>query len=168
MDDSEGEHLKDTPRRVATHLKDICSGYKDFDISKITTTFNSQGYDEIIILKDINFYSTCSHHLLNFSGKVHLGYLPNKKIIGISKLARIVEIYAKRLQVQEQMTKQIVEVVEYILKPKGVACVVEGAHLCIQSRGVKQQNAIMITSSMRGVFRRSQAARNEFLRLIGK
>jgi GTP cyclohydrolase IA len=166
-EDTERDGLIDTPKRVEKYWAEATSGITE-DISQHLVMFESDGWDEIIIAQNIKFYSHCEHHMASYSGMVHIGYLPGTKVIGISKLARIVNIFAKRLQIQERMTKQIADTLEQALEPKGIACVIEAEHLCVKSRGVMQQEMIIKTSAMRGVFRDSPAARDEFLRLIGR
>ena len=166
LDEPDREGLKDTPKRVAKHLIENCT-YKDKSLP-VPTLFNSEGYDEIIVLKDISYYSTCEHHAMAFFGTVNFGYLPSKRIIGVSKIVRIVEFFSSRLQIQERLTMQIADALEKSLHPKGLGILVEGIHLCMRARGVKQPNSVMITSAMRGIFRKSDSVRNEFLRLIGK
>lgn len=164
-EDPEREGLKDTPKRVARSFYRLFGGYgknpQDF-----LTQFDGENYDEMIICKDIDFYSTCEHHLQPFMGKIHIGYIPDKKIIGISKLPRIAEIYARRMQNQERLTVQIADMVYKLLNPKGFGIVIEAQHLCMRARGVEKQNAVMTTSSFRGLFKQNQKTRYEFLRLI--
>jgi len=164
-EDTTREGLKNTPQRAAKSYEKIFAGYK-MDPKNILTVFNNEGYDEMIICKHIDFYSTCEHHMLPFYGKVSIGYIPDKKIIGISKLPRIVEIFARRLQNQERMTMQIAKTFTKLLKPKGVGVVVEGKHLCMMARGVEKQNTIMTTSYCTGLFRKNLSTRSEFLKLI--
>jgi GTP cyclohydrolase I len=161
------EGLLDTPKRVAKAYEETLSGYKK-KAKDIIRTFDSDGYDEIVICKDIEFYSFCEHHMLPFYGKVHIAYLPDKRVLGLSKLARIVDIYAHRLQIQEQMTKQISDSIMEVLQPKGVGVIVEGKHLCMMMRGVQKQNSSMITSSMVGEFRENPSLKAEFMGLIHK
>ena len=123
-------------------------------------------YDEMVVVKDIEFHSLCEHHMLPFSGKAHVAYIPKGKVVGLSKIPRIVEMFARRLQVQERMTVQIAEFIEEVLEPQGVAVVVEGTHMCMVMRGVKKANASMTTSAMRGAFRKSDKTRNEFMQLL--
>lgn len=158
--------LKKTPERAAKAFKYLTKGYND-DLDKIVNNavFESDN-DEMIIVKDIELYSTCEHHLIPFFGKCHVGYLPNKKIIGLSKIARIVDVFARRLQVQENLTKQIAEAILKYTDGKGVAVVIEAKHLCMMMRGVEKQNSSMKTSCMLGAFRRDAATRSEFLSLI--
>ncbi len=157
--------LKRTPERVAKSFKTLFSGYSK-DPRKILTVFDNHGYDEMIIVKDIEFYSMCEHHLLPFFGRVHIGYIPSKKLIGLSKLPRLVEIYARRLQTQERLTSHIAEIIETLLKPKGVGVVIEAKHLCIMARGIQKQDTQVKTSSVRGLFKNELNTRSEFLRLI--
>ena len=159
--------LKDTPKRVAKAYSETLSGYTKFP-AEVMRFFEKDGYDEMVICKNIEFYSYCEHHILPFFGKVHIAYIPNKRIIGLSKLARVTDIFAKRLQVQERMTRQIAEAIQLYLKPKGVAVVVEGKHLCMMMRGVQKQDSSMVTSAMLGAFRKNPETRNEFLKFIGK
>ncbi len=159
------EGLKKTPHRVAKSYEKLFSGYQK-EPKDIITVFDGENYDEMIICKDIDFYSTCEHHMLPFFGKIHIGYIPGKKIIGISKLPRIAEIFSRRLQNQERLTMQIAGCLKDILKPKGVGVVIEARHLCMMSRGVEKQNTIMSTSSFQGIFRTNSKTRSEFLRLI--
>lgn len=164
-EDPSREGLKNTPKRVARSFDKIFGGYEK-DPHDFLTQFDGENYDEMIICKDIDFYSTCEHHLQPFIGKIHIGYIPDKKIIGISKLPRIVEIYARRMQNQERLTVQIADAVDELLSPKGFGIVVEAQHLCMRARGVEKQNVIMTTSSFRGLFKKNQKTRYEFLKLI--
>ncbi len=159
------EGLKDSPERIARSYKKLFGGY-DQEPEKIITTFDGENYDEMIICKGIDFYSTCEHHMLPFYGKAHIGYIPNKKIIGLSKLPRIVEIFSRRLQNQERLTMQIAQSLFKLLEPKGVGVVMEGKHFCMMARGVEKQNATMTTSSCKGLFKQDPKTRNEFLKLI--
>lgn len=160
------EGLSATPKRVALSYEKLFGGYSQ-DPSKMMTQFDGENYDEMIICKDIDFYSTCEHHMLPFFGKVHIGYIPDKKIIGISKLPRMVEIFARRLQNQERLTMQIAETLFKLLNPKGVGVVINAQHLCMLARGVQKQNSVMTTSSFRGLFKNQAKTRSEFLKLIG-
>ncbi|MFH0819018.1 MAG: GTP cyclohydrolase I FolE [Patescibacteria group bacterium] len=164
-EDGNREGLRKTPQRVANAYIKIFGGYKQ-DPKKIITVFDSDNYDEMVICKDIEFYSTCEHHLQPFFGKISIGYIPDKKIIGLSKLPRLVEIYARRMQNQERLTMQIADVIAKLLKPKGVGVVVEAKHLCLMARGVEKQGATMTTSYCKGLFRTNESTRNEFLKLI--
>ena len=159
------EGLKNTPKRIAKSFDKIFGGYKE-NPQDLATVFDGENYDEMIICKNIDFYSTCEHHMQAFFGKVSIGYIPNKKIIGLSKLPRIVEIFSRRLQNQERLTMQVAETLYNLISPKGVGVVVEGKHLCMMSRGVEKQNATMTTSSFRGLFKKDSKTRSEFLRLI--
>lgn len=167
-DNPNGEHCKDTPKRVVKSWKEIYSGYSKTAEEALGTTFSASGYDQMVICKDIEMYSTCSHHMIPFFGKVHIGYIPGKKVVGLSKLARLVEVYARRLQVQERMTDQIAKAIWTVLKPKGVMVVAEAKHLCMCARGVQKQHSSMVTSSVCGMFKRDEKARIEFLELIKK
>jgi GTP cyclohydrolase I len=164
-EDSEREGLIDTPKRVAKSFETLYGGYEK-DPKDHITVFDGEDYDEMIICRDIDFYSTCEHHMLPFFGKAYVGYLPNKKIIGISKIPRIIEIYARRLQNQERMTMQIAKSINDLLKPKGVGVVIKAQHLCMLSRGVERQNAVITTSSFTKLFRTNPETRSEFLGLI--
>jgi GTP cyclohydrolase I len=158
--------LKATPQRAAKAFQYLTKGYQD-DINKIVNDaiFESDN-DEMIIVKDIELYSLCEHHLLPFFGKCHVGYLPKGKIIGLSKIARIVDVYARRLQVQENLTKEIAEAIMHFTKAQGVGVVIEARHLCMMMRGVEKQNSVMTTSCMLGYFRSQSSTRTEFLSLI--
>jgi GTP cyclohydrolase IA len=164
-EDINREGLKDTPDRIIKSWEEIYSGYHQ-NPKDIFTVFESDGYDQIILLKSFEFYSTCEHHALTFFGKAHVAYIPNKKIIGISKLARLVDIYAKRMQIQERIGQQVTDALMKYLEPKGAACILEAKHLCMCMRGVEKQNSIMTTSSLTGVFLKDQAAKNELIQLI--
>lgn len=166
-EDSSREGLRDTPKRVAKAYEKLFSGY-EHDLTEIVTEFDNEGYDEMVIAKDIEFYSMCEHHMLPFFGRVHIGYIPEDKIIGISKLPRILEVFGRRLQNQERLTSQVADALMDILKPKGVGVVIEAQHLCMMSRGVEKQNSMMTTSAVRGLFKANLNTRSEFLRLIGK
>ena len=163
-EDPDREGLVETPARVRRSYEKLYSGYgqKPEDVMKV---FEADGYDEMILLKDIEMFSQCEHHLIPFSGKCHIAYIPNEKICGISKLARVMEIYARRMQIQERLTDQIAHAVNDILKPQGVGVVIEAQHLCMKARGVEKQNSVMVTSSLLGIFRDS-TTRTEFLGLI--
>jgi len=157
------EELRNTSNRIKRFI-DEWAANDDFNF----TVFNNPGYDQIIILKDIDFASLCSHHLLPFTGKVHIGYIPAKKICGISKLARVIDKFASRPQVQENLTQQIADFVAAQLKPVGVMVVIEAQHQCMQIRGVKKANSVMITSAIKGLFKEDEKARMEFMGLIRK
>ena len=160
------EGLKNTPKRVLESWDEIYSGYNKNPKEILDATFNGEGYDGIVLLKDIEFYSTCEHHLLSFTGKAHVAYIPTDKIVGISKLARLVEVYAKRLQNQERITTQVADALIDHLKPLGAAVIIEASHSCMGCRGVKKNHAIMTTSAMRGLFFDKAEARAELMQLI--
>lgn len=161
------EGLRDTPKRVASAYEDWFSGYKDDPVRYLRRTFQEvEGYDELIILRDIEFESHCEHHMAPIIGKAHVGYLPRNKVVGISKLARVVEAFARRFQVQEKMTAQIANCIEDVLKPQGVGVVVEAVHQCMTTRGIHKSNVTMVTSQMVGTFRKDARTRAEFLRII--
>ena len=167
-DDPTREGLIDTPKRVASAYEDWFSGYKEDPEEYLLRTFEEvEGYDDMIVLKDIRFESHCEHHLAPIIGRAHVGYLPNNKVVGISKLARVVEAYARRLQVQEKMNAQIAHCIQKVLEPKGVAVVIEAAHQCMTTRGVHKQGVSMVTSTMLGEFRKNPLTRREFLSVIG-
>ena len=161
------EGLLDTPRRVVKAYGDWFSGYADDPAEYLARTFKEvAGYDEMIVLRDIEFESHCEHHMAPIIGKVHVGYLPDGKVVGISKLARVVETYARRFQVQEKMTSQIAGCIQHVLMPRGVGVVIEGAHQCMTTRGIHKRGVSMITSKMLGSFRDDARTRAEFLRFI--
>ena len=167
-DDPEREGLVGTPERIARAYREYFSGYDEDPIELLQRTFEAvDGYDEIVVLKDVRFESHCEHHLAPFIGKVHVAYLPNNRVVGISKLARLVDVYAKRLQIQEKMTSQIANTLDEILQPKGVAVVIEAAHQCMTTRGVHKPGVTMVTSRMLGVFRDDPSSRREVLAMIG-
>jgi GTP cyclohydrolase I len=168
-EDPRREGLLDTPKRVAAAYEDWFSGYKDDPVSTLQRTFEEvEGYDEMIVLRDISFESHCEHHMAPIIGVAHVGYLPSNKVVGISKLARVVETFARRFQVQEKMTAQIANCIKDVLKPKGVGVVVEAVHQCMTTRGIHKAGVSMVTSQMLGSFRRDARTRAEFLRMIGK
>jgi len=168
-EDVEREGLLETPRRYALALREMLGGYRDKPES-VFKVFESGDYDEMVVVRDIEFVSMCEHHMLPFAGVAHFAYLPNHQIIGLSKIARLVDIFAKRLQVQENLTKQVVEFfVAGMPGPvKGAACVIEARHLCLACRGAKKQNAIMVTSALYGAFKDDPSTRAEFMRLLGR
>jgi len=168
-EDPSREGLIDTPRRVAKAYEDWFSGYGLDPISFLERTFEEvEGYDEMIVLRDIAFESHCEHHMAPIIGKAHVGYLPNNKIVGISKLARVVDAFARRFQVQEKMTAQIAQCIEGVLKPKGVGVVIDAVHQCMTTRGIHKSGVSMVTSQMLGTFRNDARTRAEFLGMIGK
>jgi GTP cyclohydrolase I len=162
------EGLKNTPRRVARMYAELLSGYRTDPASVVNGALFNITYDEMVIVRDIEFYSLCEHHLLPFLGHVHVAYMPAGKVIGLSKIPRIVDVFARRLQVQERMTRQIADQLQELLEPKGVAVVVEGMHLCSMMRGVRKHDARMTTSAMHGSFRVNVATRQEFLENIAR
>jgi len=167
-DDPDREGLIDTPARVAKAYEEWFAGYNEDPESYLSRTFEEvEGYDEMVVLRDIRFESHCEHHLAPIIGRVHIGYLPNKKVIGISKLARVVEAYARRLQVQEKLNAQIANCIQNVLEPKGVAVVIEATHQCMTTRGVHKTGVTLVTSSMLGAFRQDPMTRREFLTIIG-
>lgn len=161
------EGLRDTPARVRRSWKKLFGGYDLSAESVLQTVFTEGACDEMVLLRDCEFYSTCEHHMLPFTGKVNIGYLPNGHVVGVSKLARLVEVFSRRLQIQEQLTTQIAEAIETHLEAKGVMVVLDAQHFCMTSRGVEKQHSIMTTSAVRGAFKK-QETRTEFLRLIGR
>ena len=168
-DDPDREGLVDTPRRVVKAYEELFSGYQVDPTDYLERTFEeTDGYDEMIVLRDIAFVSHCEHHILPVLGKAHVAYLPNRRVVGISKLARVVEAYARRLQIQERMTAQIANAIETALKPRGIAVVVEAEHQCMTTRGVMKPGVSMVTSRMLGAFREDAKTRLEFESIIGK
>jgi GTP cyclohydrolase I len=167
-DDPAREGLRDTPARVAKAFEDWFSGYGQDPEEYLKRTFEEvEGYDDMVVLKDIRFESHCEHHLAPIIGRAHVGYLPSNKVVGISKLARVVEAFARRLQVQEKMNAQIAYCIQKVLEPKGVAVVIEAAHQCMTTRGVHKTGVTMVTSTMLGAFRDNDVTRREFLAVIG-
>ena len=165
-EDPDREGILRTPERVAKAWDFFSQGYtQDLD-AIINNAVFTENYDEMVTIKDIDFFSLCEHHLLPFFGKVHVAYIPNGKILGLSKIPRIVEMFSRRLQVQERMTQQIAETINDVLKPKGVSVVIEGEHMCMQMRGVEKQNSYATTSSMKGIFLKDSRTREEFLTII--
>jgi GTP cyclohydrolase I len=167
-EDPEREGLKNTPDRVSRMYAELLSGYSMDPEKIINGALFNINYDEMVLVRDIEFYSLCEHHILPFLGRAHVAYLPKGKVIGLSKIPRIVEMYARRLQVQERMTRQIADLLQQMLEPQGVAVVVEGMHLCSMMRGVKKHGARMTTSAMHGAFRANLATRQEFLENIAR
>ena len=167
-EDGSREGLVGTPARVRRMYAELTDGYRADPAEVINNACFEVDYDEMVVVRDIEFYSLCEHHLLPFYGHAHVGYLPRGKVIGLSKIPRIVDLYAHRLQVQERLTQQVAHLLMEQLNPKGVACVIEASHLCTMMRGVRKQQATMVTSSMLGTFRRDPKTRGEFLTLIGR
>uniref|UniRef100_A0A7V2ZKE7 GTP cyclohydrolase 1 n=1 Tax=Ignavibacterium album TaxID=591197 RepID=A0A7V2ZKE7_9BACT len=166
-EDPNREGLLATPKRVAEAYEFLTAGYqKDID-EVLNNAIFTEKYDEMVLVKNIDFYSMCEHHMLPFYGKVHVAYIPNGKIVGLSKIPRIVEVFARRLQVQERMTQQIADTLEKYLQPIGVAVVTEAFHMCMMMRGVEKQNSSATTSAMHGVFKDDAKTRNEFINLVG-
>ena len=167
-EDPDREGLVDTPRRVAEAYKDWFSGYNEDPVKYLRRTFEEvDGYDEMIVLSDIQFESHCEHHMAPIIGKAHVGYLPNNKVVGISKLARVVDTFARRFQVQEKMTAQIAHCIQDVLKPKGCAVIISASHQCMTTRGVHKSGVSMVTSQMLGTFRKDARTRADFLQIVG-
>lgn len=164
-EDVSREGLTKTPERAAKAMLFLTQGYKQDPVEILTSAMFEEEYDEMVLIKDIEVYSLCEHHLLPFYGKAHIAYIPDRHIVGLSKIPRLVDVFARRLQVQERLTQDILECINDTLKPKGVAVVVEAAHLCMMMRGVQKQNSVTTTSGFRGQFEKIET-RNEFLRLI--
>lgn len=168
-DDPDREGLAGTPDRVVRSYDEFFSGYREDPKQILERTFEEvEGYDEVVLLKDIEFASHCEHHMVPIIGRAHVAYLPDKRVVGISKLARVVEVYAKRLQIQEKMTAQIANTINEVLQPKGVAVVIEAAHQCMTTRGVNKPGVSMVTSTMLGAFREQGDTRRELLAMIGR
>lgn len=168
-DDPTREGLRDTPKRVAKSYKELFSGYAIDPVSLLERTFEEvEGYDEIVLLRDIRLESYCEHHMVPIIGRCHVAYLPNRRVVGISKLARVVDAYAKRLQIQEKLTVQIASTIEQVLQPLGVGVVIEAGHQCMTTRGVHKPGVSMVTSRMLGAFRNDPATRRELLSMIGQ
>lgn len=167
-EDPEREGLLDTPNRAAKAMEFLTQGYRQKLEDVINDAVFTVEDNHMIIVKDIELYSLCEHHMLPFFGKCHIGYIPEGKVLGVSKLARIVDLFARRLQIQERLTNQVADTLMHTIAPEGVGVVIEAQHLCMMMRGVQKQNSCMVTSAMLGSFRREQATRNEFLKLIGK
>lgn len=167
-EDPEREGMRQTPERVARAFEELLAGYRTDPIELLNDAIFDVSYDEMVLVRDIEFYSLCEHHLLPFIGRAHVAYIPRGKVIGLSKIPRIVDLFARRFQVQERMTRQIADLLTELLNPHGVAVVLEGIHLCSMMRGVKKHDAKMITSAMLGAFRRSLATRQEFLDSISR
>lgn len=168
-DDPDREGLKGTPERVVRSYEEFYSGYFESPAEILERTFEEvEGYDEIVLLKDIDFNSHCEHHMVPIVGCAHIAYLPDKRVVGISKLARIVDVFAKRLQIQEKMTSQIANTINDVLQPRGVAVVIEAVHECMTTRGVGKKDVSMMTSTLLGEFRKNPATRAEFMSLISR
>jgi GTP cyclohydrolase IA len=167
-EDPDREGLRRTPERIARMYEELLDGYRMDPVALVNDAIFSVNYDEVVIVRDIEFNSLCEHHMLPFLGRAHVAYIPKNKVIGLSKIPRIVDMFAHRLQVQERMTRQIAEFIDVLLKPSGVAVVVEGLHMCSMIRGVKKHDARMTTSTMLGYFRNNMATRMEFLDNISR
>lgn len=166
-DDPTREGLRDTPKRVVNAYREFFKGYEECPIDALSRTFDEVGgYDDIVMLRDIDLNSHCEHHMVPFIGKAHVAYFPSDKVVGISKLARVVEIYARRLQTQETMTAQIADTIDHVLKPRGVAVMIEAVHQCMSLRGVQKPNVATITTQFKGSFREDPAQQDRFLRLL--
>ncbi|MBN4064789.1 GTP cyclohydrolase I FolE [Dehalococcoides mccartyi] len=152
----------DTPKRVANMYDELLSGYSIDPVELLNGAMFDVDYDEMVVVKDIDFYSLCEHHLLPFYGKAHVGYLPNQKVVGLSKIPRLVEMFARRLQVQERMTQQIAAIMDELIEPAGIGVIIEAQHLCAAMRGVRKPNTIMTTSAVRGLFKKNSSTRDEF------
>jgi GTP cyclohydrolase I len=167
-DDPNREGLVDTPARVARAYEEFFAGYETDPVEMLARSFEeTDGYDEMVVLRDIRLESHCEHHMVPIIGKAHIAYLPNGRVVGISKLARVIEAYAKRLQIQEKLTAQVANTIDSVLKPKGVAVVIEAAHQCMTTRGIHKPGVSMVTSRMLGEFRTNDSTRREFLAMIG-
>ena len=168
-DNPEREGLAGTPDRVVRSYEEFFAGYDEDPREMLRRTFEEvEGYDEVVMLRDIRLVSHCEHHMVPIIGKVHIGYLPDKRVVGISKLARVVDAYARRLQIQEKLTAQIANTLQEVLQPRGVAVVIEAAHQCMTTRGVQKSDVAMVTSRMLGAFRDNGETRREFLTMIGQ
>lgn len=164
-EDPTREGLLDTPKRVLKSYKELYGGYKMDPVKILGTTFDAESYDQMVICKDIEMFSTCEHHMIPFFGKVHIGYIPSKRVVGLSKLARLSDAYARRLQIQERLTQQIAKTMDDVLKPKGVMVMIEAKHMCMCARGVQKQHSLMVTTAVLGAFK-NPTTRAEFLGAI--
>jgi len=164
-EDVQREGIRETPKRVAEMYSELLAGMREDPKKHLRSVF-SENYDEIVLLRDVPFYSICEHHLMPFIGKAHVAYLPKGRVLGVSKLARVVDCFARRLQVQERLTEQIADFIMESLKPKGVAVVLEASHSCMTIRGIKKPGSVMVTSSLRGIFRKDPKSRSEVLGLM--
>ena len=167
-EDVNREGLLGTPNRVSRMYEELTAGYHVDPVKLVNNAIFSEDYDQMVLVKDIDFYSLCEHHLLPFYGRAHVAYIPDSKVIGLSKIPRIVEMFARRLQVQERMTRQIADFLNDVLHPQGVAIIVEGMHMCSIMRGVKKANATMVTSALLGVFKENSKTRAEFIEHVGR
>jgi GTP cyclohydrolase IA len=165
-EDPQREGLERTPERVHRALEQLTRGYKEDAEAILRGALFTVGYDEMVIVKDIEMFSLCEHHMLQFFGKVHVAYIPNGRVIGLSKIPRLVELFSRRLQIQERLTTQIAETIQKVIEPQGVGVVIEARHLCMMMRGVEKQHSAAVTSSMLGCFRNEEETRSEFLSLI--
>jgi GTP cyclohydrolase I len=165
-EDPDREGLERTPARVAKAYRFLTKGYAEDPVALLNGALFDVTYDEMVLVKDIGFYSLCEHHMLPFFGRVHVAYIPNGKVVGLSKIPRLVDMFARRLQVQERLTMQVAEIIEKVLAPRGVAVVAEAIHLCMMMRGVEQQSTFAITSSLKGEFQSDPKTRSEFMELI--
>ena len=165
-EDPSREGLQQTPARVARMYEELLAGYQMDPVTLINGAIFEADYDDIVVVRDIDFFSLCEHHLLPFYGRAHVAYIPDGKVLGLSKMPRTVEMFARRLQVQERMTQQIAEFLEAVLQPKGVAVVVEAAHMCARMRGIKKNGTQMVTRAMRGVFKTDRQVRNELMAVL--